>query len=88
MSLDYDQPISNDDWRARDDATTLARAEKIKSDPGRLEKARLQAAKLLEEEKRDISNLRKVAGGKMKDPVQKDTPSFNVFEKINKKNRR
>jgi hypothetical protein len=54
--------ISDNEWRARDDARSLAEAEEIKQDTARLQKAQAAAKKMLDEKKDEIAGLRKAAG--------------------------
>lgn len=49
-------------WRAEDDAHTLAEAEKIKMDSGRLRKAKEAASRMVREENERLKALRAVAG--------------------------
>lgn len=55
------QPLSEKDWRARDDAHTLAEAEHIKDDNGRLDAATTAAKRMADEEAERGKALRKVA---------------------------
>jgi len=55
------RPMSEKDWRARDDAYTLSTAEEIKADPTRLDAARVQAKRMADEEVEKLKGLRKVA---------------------------
>jgi len=56
--------ISTDEkrWREEDDARTLAEAERIKNDPGRLSGAKTAAKRMVEEDKERIQAMSKVAG--------------------------
>lgn len=62
----YSEPVSERDWQARDDARTLARAKEIEADQKRLDAAKVQARVMLEEEKKELSALSKVAGKPIK----------------------
>lgn len=52
---------TEEDWDAVYDAQSLARAEEIKMDEARYERAQLWAAVLLEQEKREAKAMEKVA---------------------------
>lgn len=54
-------PCNEDEWRARDDARTLAQAAAIKSDPDRLKKAIPEARKMLEEKTAEVRGLRAIS---------------------------
>lgn len=84
-------------WRAREDAYSLAQAEEVKADPARLEAARKEAQKMVEEEQERLKGMRKAAGQKVSlskpssnaaSPMHsvKSPPNgpndFNVFKKI------
>ena len=88
-------PISDNDWRARDDARTLVSAEEIKADEERFKNAQEAARKLLDDKKQETIALKKIAGqssgqtnktlseGQKAPSIgQKITNSFNVFKKI------
>ena len=49
--------LSNADWDAQDDARTLARAEKIKASPKQMRRAKIQAKKMVAEEKKQLQGL-------------------------------
>lgn len=51
-------------WQAETDAETLAKAEVIKGDPGRLGKAQTAAAEIAENERKEAAAMSKVAGRK------------------------
>lgn len=51
-----------DEWEIREDARTLARAEEIKADKGRLKEAQQMAGQLADEELKRVSGILKVAG--------------------------
>lgn len=55
--------FKNDDerWRAESDAHALARAEEIKADKLRLERAKQVANEMLEEREKEIMGLRRLA---------------------------
>ncbi len=65
LGMTYPSMMSDEDWRARDDAYTLSRAEEIRKDAIRMNKAQAAAAKILEEEKQEKEAMAKVAGGGM-----------------------
>lgn len=85
-----DRPLSEKEWRARDDAHTLARAEEIKQDRPRLNEAQNAAKTMLEDQRKETQALAKVA----KQPQNKgpQTPvkqkqgrrssTHNVFRRI------
>lgn len=89
MPIDYplDNPKSEKDWRAEEDARTLARAEAIKADNTRLSNARVAAEKMLESEREDVRLLSKVSGRRTaggNNSRQRENGSFNVFQKLSK----
>jgi len=47
-------------WQAEDDARALAAAEQIKADAARMGRARAAARRLLREEEKRLSGLRKI----------------------------
>lgn len=55
---------SDDDWKIRDDARTLASAKEIQSDKPRYKKAVGMAKKLAAEQLQEITAMRKVANSK------------------------
>lgn len=57
------QPISDREWQARDDAHTLVQSEVIKSDPARLQAAKVQAKTMAEEKAKEKQAMDKVAKG-------------------------
>jgi len=92
-------PISADEkrWREEDDARTLAEAERIKQDPGRLAGAKTAAKRMVDEEKERLSAMSKVAGKAPSAPAskaassdtksavvsgEKSSGSHNVFNRI------
>jgi hypothetical protein len=50
------------EWRAQDDARTLATAEVVKNDPPRLSAAKVAAKRMAEEEKDSAKAMTRVAG--------------------------
>lgn len=52
-----------DNWRARDDAETIARAAAIKADPGRRAAAAKEAGKMADERGAQVRALRGLAKG-------------------------
>jgi hypothetical protein len=50
------------EWRAQDDARTLATAEVVKNDPTRLSAAKVAAKRMAEEEKDSAKAMTRVAG--------------------------
>ncbi len=57
-------PEGKDDYMARDDAQTVARAHAIKSDPVRREAASRAASKMADEKAAELRGLRSIAGRK------------------------
>ncbi|MGD9156781.1 MAG: hypothetical protein PVG39_00105 [Desulfobacteraceae bacterium] len=53
-----------DEWRAQEDAYTLAEAKKIQKDQVRLTRAQQAAKKLADERAEDAQSMRQVAGRK------------------------
>jgi hypothetical protein len=51
----------NNDWRAHEDAHTLARAEEIRKDSKRMEAAATKAKSLFEERIQEAKSLKKIA---------------------------
>jgi len=88
----YPDNLTEEQWRAREDASTLARAEAIKTDSSRHQKARSAAQVMLKDEREDAALLSKVAGRKTRVPSVKTTQrrrtststGFNVFQKLKK----
>ncbi len=81
------------EWQAEYDAETLARAEVIKNDDARLDRAQIAAGRIAEKEREEANAMSKVAGSKRKPPSSggKRTSgtgagtinnSHNVFQKI------
>lgn len=56
--------LSDRDWRAKDDARTLAEAEVIKQDKDRLIAAQDAAKRMAEEKNEEARAMKKVAGRK------------------------
>jgi hypothetical protein len=77
-------PMSDWEWKARDDARTLAEAEAIKKDQTRLDRAQKAAAKMVEDETDRLKGLKKVAGKKVASEKEQGSGpvKFNVFQKI------
>jgi len=62
-------------WQAENDARTLANAEAIKADKGRLERARAAAKRMAQQEREQANAMNKVAGGKaLKEDREETTP--------------
>lgn len=85
--MPIDRPLTDREWRARDDARTLAVAEEIKQDKARLSNAKVAASKMLEEQKEETKALSKVAGRQAKGIqakgiVDRILTNHNVFQKI------
>ena len=64
MSIEAAVPRTEAEWQAEYDAETLARAEVIKNDVGRFDKAQIAAGKIAEREKEEAAAMTKVAGRK------------------------
>ena len=56
-------PSSEDDWQAEDDARTIVRAEAIKADPKRMEKAQAAAKKIADRERIEKETMETLAKG-------------------------
>jgi hypothetical protein len=97
MSIDdVAYPKTDAEWRARSDAEALARANIIKSDPVRLEKAQVEAAKMAEHDREEANAMSRVAGKKKSSGTSKpssvkratgtgsgpSTKNHNVFQKL------
>lgn len=54
--------MSNDDWKAQSDASTLAEAEAIRADKARLAKAASAAKQMAADQAEKLRGLQKVAG--------------------------
>ena len=80
-------PKSEKEWQAQDDAHTLARAEAIKADSSRHQRAKNAAQKMLDDEREDVRLLSKVAGRRApRQPsggTTKRRSGFNVGKRIN-----
>lgn len=57
-----DTPQSDKEYQAQWDAETLATAEEIKADAGRLKAAEAKAAKMAEDKQEQAKAMKKVAG--------------------------
>jgi hypothetical protein len=89
MALDEypSKPMSDKEWRAREDARTLAIANVIAEDPQRLSAAKDAARKMAEEEQKEASAMKKVANnksGKSRD-TSSNVTDFNVFKNVTKR---
>lgn len=91
MPIDYrpTESKTEKEWQAQEDAHTLARAEAIKADQNRLTAAQVAAQKMLDDEKKDVQLLSKVAGRRVPANAQQEgsprrsrTTGYNVFQKI------
>lgn len=60
------KPLSDKEWRARDDFRTLAEAEKIKRSKKRMQEAKAAGKKELDEKQEEINAMKKITGGKSK----------------------
>ena len=83
------EPISDSEWKARDDAYTLAEAKRIQADKQRLNNAQEAAKKMLQEKNEELSAMRKVARKpneqqQNRNYTKQEKPKnmFNVFQKI------
>jgi hypothetical protein len=63
FGIGYDS-LTDEEWRARDDARTLAEAELIKADAGRMNKTQEAAIKMADENKEEKEAMENVAAGK------------------------
>jgi len=80
-------PMSSKEWRAREDAHTLAEAEQIKRNPKKLNDAKEQVKNIGlrdQESVRRVIQLRTKKGGRVgaMQKMQKRGNLFNVFKKI------
>ena len=57
-------PRTDAEFEAKWDAETLAKADLIKKNPGRLEKAQVAAGKIAEQEREEANAMSRVAGRK------------------------
>jgi len=83
---DISRPMSDKEWRAREDALTLAKANRIADDPKRMSAAKQAAQQMAEEEKKDAAAMSKVANGKkprMTGSV--GNTNYNVFKNVTRK---
>lgn len=62
--IDAAMPKTEADYEAESDARTLAKAESIRGNPKRLDRAILAARRLAEEQEQEYRALQSVAGGK------------------------
>jgi hypothetical protein len=89
MSIDYDggidSPKSEREWRAESDANTLARAAAIQENPTRYAAAKVAAAKLLEDEQKDVRLLSKVSGKPVPSSAKPVPQSPRTFNRKNTK---
>ena len=67
--------LSDKEWKQRDDARTLAEAEKIKTDPARSKGAQVAAKKMLKEQQQETSAIAKIASGKTKSNIKSGKPA-------------
>lgn len=67
-------------WEAESDARTLARAEEIKADSKRVQKASQAAKKMALEASKEAASMQKVASGKVK-TTKKQTSSPGPVKK-------
>lgn len=85
-----ERPLTDAEWRAQDDARTLAVAEEIKADKDRLSKAAAAAGQMVAKEKEGLKALAKVAGKSSSVPRQAGPTrvrsaakgAYNVFQQI------
>jgi hypothetical protein len=78
--------LSDEDWRARSDAETLAQAEQIKGDPNRLKRASTAAEEIAKERYEGVKEMAKVAkrGTTSKEsPVKESQTAKNPLSKGN-----
>lgn len=60
----YPEPVSERDWAAQSDARTLAEAEAIKKDEGRMKAAQGWAKKIADAEMEKAKTLKRIANAK------------------------
>jgi len=68
----YNQPMSDEDWKADSDARTLSEAEMIKKDSGRMIKAIAAAKKIAERKAEEDLAMQTIAAGKVAYPNSPD----------------
>lgn len=91
--MSFASPVSDKEWRARDDADTLARAEEIKGDEPRLKTAQAAATKMAEDKREEAAAMTKVAAKsyppssreRAGDASQERTDGFNVGQRLPRK---
>ena len=59
--MSYNEPETNEEYEACDDARTLARAEEIRGDKQRVSRAREAAKALAEKELEEATAMKKIA---------------------------
>lgn len=74
------RPLPYNDWESEDDARTLARAEEIKGDTKRYNKAVAAAKRLVKERKNNLDALSKVAGKKISNNAKYNERFINSVE--------
>lgn len=74
------RPLPYNDWESEDDARTLARAEEIKEDTKRYNKAVTAAKRLVKERKNNLDALSKVAGKKISNNAKYNERFINSVE--------
>lgn len=76
-------PLTYKEEEARRDAELLVRAEEIRKDKERFDKATIAVGKLLEQKKEELKAFKKIADKKRSSTTpNKSTNSFNVFKRI------
>lgn len=80
--IEQPYPSTDKEWQAQDDARALARADVIKNDPARLEKAQAQAAKMAEHDRQEANAMSKVAR-KKKSSAKRPTVTGSGNTKVN-----
>ena len=79
-----EQPMTEQDWRAEDDARTLARARTIMDDTSRKSNAEKAAQRMLKREQDEAKSLGQVASGQALTPKNKSKAFGGIQGSLNK----
>lgn len=81
-----ERPISDQEYRARWDAESLAKAEEIKADPVRFSRAKNAAVKIAEEKRKELTGINRVAkGAKTSKTTQESTQNRIIIPNVKPK---
>jgi len=72
------RPISESEYESRWDAESLAKAEEIKSDPARYQKAQNAAVKMAEEKRKELSGINRVANSSKSRKTTPKSPANRI----------